>query len=397
MRLRSVLAAAFILGILAVGVLTLVGRHPFETFWQKIRRESPHQRYARSLTEGGLAHTALATEWLAAATRAVQSPVALAVPFTEEALLDPARPVSLGYAVTLKRGQTLSVQVTVETDTPGRVFIDLFPPGARPETRAVASATIDENALSHDARQSGVYVLRVQPELLRGGHVRVTSAPAPSLRFPVSGGGARNIQSVYGDARDAGSRRHEGVDIFAPRGTPVVAASDGFVRSGENALGGRVVWLWDMPRGIRVYYAHLDEQLVRSGAFVRAGDTIGTVGNTGNARTTAPHLHFGIYVGGEGAIDPDPFIRPLSATPAGPQLKTSVLGAWARTRRPAALRASPVATAPVVGTLPRASVVRVEGTLGAWVRTTSGGQTVFLDAREVAVEGPPPQRSPLSP
>jgi murein DD-endopeptidase MepM/ murein hydrolase activator NlpD len=386
MRLRSVLLAALALGSLAVVVLALAGRHPFQGVWQSIRRESPHQRYARSLAEGGLAHTALATEWLAAATRAVQKPVVLSVPFAEAALLDPARQVSLGYAVTLKRGQTLSVQVTVETDTPGHVFIDLFPPGAQPETRAVASAALDETALSHDARQSGVYVLRVQPELLRGGHVRVTSAPAPSLRFPVSGGGARHIQSVFGDARDAGSRRHEGVDIFAPRGTPVVAASDGFVRNGENTLGGRVVWLWDMSRGIRVYYAHLDEQLVRTGAFVRAGDTIGTVGNTGNARTTAPHLHFGIYAGGEGAIDPDAFIRPLSATAAHPHLKTAVLGAWGRARRPTALRASPAATAPVVGTLPRAAVVRVEGTLGQWVRTTTAGQTLFVDAREVAVE-----------
>lgn len=387
MRLRSILAAAVILGLTAAVTLTVVGRRPFQALWQKIRQETPHQRYARSLAEGGLAQTALATDWLAAATRAVRNPVGLGLPFAEEAFLDPARPVSLGYAVTLKRGQTLSVQVAVETDTPGHVFIDLFPPGAGPDTRAVASAAIDDSALSHDARQSGVYVLRVQPELLRGGHLRVTSAPAPSLRFPVSGGGARSIQSVFGDARDAGSRRHEGVDIFAPRGTPVVAASDGFVRSGENTLGGRVVWLWDMPRGIRVYYAHLDAQLVTTGAFVRAGDTIGTVGNTGNARTTAPHLHFGIYAGGEGAIDPDAFIRPLSATPADPHLRTSALGAWARTRRATALRASPVATALVVGTLPRAAVVRVEGTLGAWVRTTSGGQTVFLDAREVAVEG----------
>jgi murein DD-endopeptidase MepM/ murein hydrolase activator NlpD len=131
----------------------------------------------------------------------------------------------------------------------------------------------------------------------------------------VSGAGAASIQSGYGAARDAGRRRHEGVDIFAPRGTPVVAASDGFVvKVGENALGGRVVWLWDMSRGVTIYYAHLQEQLVTTGAFVRAGDTLGTVGNTGNARTTAPHLHFGIYARGEGALDPDAFIRPAPVT-----------------------------------------------------------------------------------
>ena len=386
MRLRPVLAVALVVGVVVVAALTVLRWQRFEVIWQKVRPETPHQRYTRALLEGGLAHTALATEWLAAATRALQTPAALSVPFTEEALMDAARPVSLGYAVPLKRGQTLTVQVTVETDTPGRVFVDLFPPGTGPETQPVASAEGDGNALSYDARQSGTYVLRVQPELLRGGRLRVTSTPTPSLRFPVSGGGARNIQSVYGDARDAGSRRHEGVDIFAPRGTPVLATSDGFVRTGENTLGGRVVWLWDLSRGVSVYYAHLERQLVRTGAFVRAGDVIGTVGNTGNARTTAPHLHFGIYARGEGAIDPDPFIRPVTATPAAADLEPSALGASARTRRPTALRASPSPTAPIVATLPRAAAVRVEGTLGAWVRTTTRSRPAFVEAREVAID-----------
>src|SRR3989442_735170 len=81
-------------------------------------------------------------------------------------------------------------------------------------------------SLSHEARESGVYVLRIQPELLRGGHMKVTSQPTPSLHFPVAGAGAHNIQSLYGVARDGGRRRHEGVDIFASRGTPVLAGSD---------------------------------------------------------------------------------------------------------------------------------------------------------------------------
>jgi hypothetical protein len=194
-------------------------------------------------------------DWLAAATRALQQPVAVSVPFVEEALVDPARPSSLGYAVTLARGQTLTVQVSVATDTPGRVFVDLFEPNTNrlSTSRPVASAPEDQTELSHEAQRSGTYLLRVQPELLRGGHLRVTSTPAPSLQFPVSGGGASNIQSDYGDARDGGRRSHEGVDIFAPRGTPVVASSDGIVTQvGENRLGGRVVWVWNPARGTRV-------------------------------------------------------------------------------------------------------------------------------------------------
>ena len=182
-----------------------------------------------------------------------------------------------------------------------------------PTRRAVASARQGEAFLSHEARGSGVYILRIQPELFRGGHLRVTSAPAPSLHFPVPGAGTANIQSIYGDEREAGRRSHEGIDIFAPRGTPVLAASDGFVTAvGQNRLGGNVVWVWNPSRGVRLYYAHLQDQLVRAGTFVKAGDTLGTVGNTGNAKTTPPHLHFGIYARGDGGIDPEPFIRPMA-------------------------------------------------------------------------------------
>jgi peptidoglycan LD-endopeptidase LytH len=387
MRRPSVVAVVFAVAAMAVTVATLDWRR-IQSAWQNLRPETPHQRYARSLLEGGLADTALATEWLAAATRALQQPTSLAVPFTEDALVDPARPVSLGYAVSLKRGQRLDALVTVATDTPGRVFVDLFEPDAdRGSTqRPAASAQEGETVLSHEAGRSGVYILRIQPELLRGGHVRVTSATAPSLRFPVSGGGAAHIQSVYGDARDAGRRSHEGVDIFAPRGTPVLAASDGIVtKVDENRLGGKVVWVWSPSRGVRLYYAHLQDQLVRTGSFVTAGDPLGTVGNTGNAKTTAPHLHLGIYARGDGAIDPDAFIRPVSAAVANPEVQTSALGEWAQTRRPVSLRASPSRDAPVVDTLPAARAVRIEGAVGHWIRTTAGGHLAFLPARDIAI------------
>jgi peptidoglycan LD-endopeptidase LytH len=387
MRRRAAVLAALAVAVMAMAVTRFDWR-TLQSAWQKLRPESPHQRYARSLREGDLAHTALATEWLTAATRALQQPTTLAIPFTEDALVDPARPVSLGYAVSLKRGQRLDAHVTVATDTPGRVFVDLFEPHDNDGShhRPVASALEDETVLSHEARRDGVYTLRIQPELLRGGHVRVTSAPAPSLRFPVSGGQAANIQSEYGDVRDAGRRSHEGVDIFAPRGTPVVAASDGVVTNvGENRLGGKVIWVWSPSRGVRLYYAHLQDQLIRTGTFVTAGDILGTVGNTGNARTTAPHLHFGIYARGEGAIDPAAFIRPVSTTATHPEVRTSALGEWAHTRRPVSLRASPSGDAPVVDTLPPARAIRVEGAIGRWVRTTAGGRLAFVAARDVVI------------
>src|SRR5690606_11079602 len=114
-----------------------------------------------------------------------------------------------------------------------------------------------------------------------------------SLEFPVAGGGKRDIGSVFGDPRDGGARSHEVVDIFAPRGTPVLAAADGFIRQARNTpTGGLVIWQSDASSDLTYYYAHLDELHAREGTYVRAGETIGTVGNTGNARGVRPHLHF---------------------------------------------------------------------------------------------------------
>lgn len=95
----------------------------------------------------------------------------------------------------------------------------------------------------------------------------------------------------------SGGRRHQGVDMFAARGTPVYAVAAGTIsRVGNNRLGGLVVDLVDGD-GHRYYYAHLDAQLVRRGQRVAAGDVIGTVGNTGNARGGPDHLHFEMHHG----------------------------------------------------------------------------------------------------
>ena len=392
MRGRYFVALAFVGAAVGVGLLTFLGWEPFDAVRQKLKPETAHERYTRSLLESGLADTALAREWLAAAGRSLQNPVPLTAPFTEQALIDPARPLGLGYAVELERGQAFTVTVDVQTDVPGRVFIDLFDPAAAgsSEPRPVASARDAETTLSHDARASGRYVLRIQPELLRGGRVRITSAPSPSLAFPVKDAKPQSIRSVFGDPRDAGVRRHEGVDIFAPRGTPVVAATDGLVvRVGESEKGGRVVWLLDPLRGVSLYYAHLDAQHVSAGDVVRTGETLGTVGNTGNARGTPPHLHFGIYARGEGAIDPEAFIRPVPAAATSPAVSASILGGWGTARRRAPLRASPSSDAPVVGTLGPESPIRIEGTLGPWVRTTvTDGATAFVETRALDLRPP---------
>src|SRR5690606_5480939 len=77
---------------------------------------------------------------------------------------------------------------------------------------------------------------------------------------------------------------------------PVLAATDGVILSVRHTpIGGKVIWMRPDGEDVELYYAHLDRQDVRPGERVRAGDQIGLVGNTGNARGTSPHLHFGVY------------------------------------------------------------------------------------------------------
>lgn len=145
---------------------------------------------------------------------------------------------------------------------------------------------------------------------------RLAAMPAPaSLAMPVEGVRAASLRDSWHAPRDGGGRRHEGLDIFAPRGRPVRSATEGIVmRVGTNRLGGQVVWVMG-PGGQRHYYAHLDRFAgVRAGQRVEAGTVLGYVGTTGNARGTPPHLHYGIYTV-RGPISPYPLlVRNASAT-----------------------------------------------------------------------------------
>lgn len=138
---------------------------------------------------------------------------------------------------------------------------------------------------------------------------RLAAMPAPqSLAMPVDGVHRTALRDNWHAPRDGGARRHEGLDIFAPRGRPVRAATEGIVLDvGNNRLGGQVVWVLG-PGGQRHYYAHLDRfSDVRRGQRVASGNVLGYVGTTGNARGTPPHLHYGIYTNA-GAINPYPLL-----------------------------------------------------------------------------------------
>jgi murein DD-endopeptidase MepM/ murein hydrolase activator NlpD/SH3-like domain-containing protein len=317
-----------------------------------------------------LHETALGRDWFAAGNDALTNATPVDLPLRETGYLAPDDPAARAWRFDLAHGRRLVIEVETIAADPFRIYLDLFALRGDPaEPRLVASA--DEGAvhLAFEPDRSGTFVLRLQPELLRGGRFTITQEAVATLTFPIEGRDGRGIASSFGDPRDGGGREHQGIDIFAPRGTPVVAAAEGRVSSvTTNELGGNVVWV-RAARGQSHYYAHLDERLVSPGAYVRAGEPIGTVGNTGNARTTAPHLHFGIYQRGSGAIDPFPFVFAGAAGPAQVTASTDALGSWRRVPgRNVRLRAGPDLTAPVVHELPPHTVVRIEGAVRDWYR-----------------------------
>jgi murein DD-endopeptidase MepM/ murein hydrolase activator NlpD len=338
---------------------------------------TPHERYERGLREAGLDQTALGSDWVTAASAALDGAVPIAAPYHEESYLDPREAMAAGYRVGLKRGQRITARFDSEPDSSYRVFFDMFviPTGSSRKPTLLASADSVAREIDYVARRDGDYLVRIQPELLRGGRYSITIVVGPSLAFPVQAHDTTAIRSWYGDPRDGGRRRHEGLDIFAPRWTPVLAAADGVVRSTRpNRLGGNVVWLRD-DLGRSLYYAHLQRQNVRRGQRVHAGDTLGFVGNSGNARTTPPHLHFGVYQ--RGSFDPFPALYQPPSAPVMFVGDTAVIGTVARVNRAKArVRALPTSRAPILTELSLHTPIQVEAGSGGWYRIALPDGTV---------------------
>ena len=120
-----------------------------------------------------------------------------------------------------------------------------------------------------------------------------TSLPK-HLPIPVQGVTRGQLVDTWGNARSQG-RSHEGIDILAKRGTPVLSATDGFIsKITRYGAGGNAITIVSYALS-QHYYAHLDRfGSYKMGDPVKMGDVLGYVGSTGNAST--PHLHYGIYL-----------------------------------------------------------------------------------------------------
>lgn len=363
MKLLSVATATL---LLLSGCTPYLGERP-------VARHSGSQRdrYESEILKSQLGKSPLYHAWVAEGRRALRDGLSIRPSFREIVHFSAEDATAIGYRLELRRGQRVRVRLERGSYS-SHLFAEMFEEigMSQPIYRLVHSASPRASEFSFEANVDGVHVLRFQPELMRGGEVTITLSTAAGLVFPVLGKNSRAIGSYFGDSRDGGKREHEGIDIFATRGTAVVAVADGVITNVANTrIGGLVVWQHDAERGVDYYYAHLQSQHVRVGDFVRAGVAVGTVGNTGNARTTPPHLHFAVYRPGRMAINPVPFIFDAPGDVVAPVLvDLTPLGGWTQTTRSSTLHASPAKAARVVATLPPQTRLRVLGAVREWHR-----------------------------
>lgn len=348
--------------------------------WKKI----PHEEYGDKIKNAGLQETELGRRWFAAAEQSINSPLLVSIPYSEKGYFPAEEPKAAGIAFNAKRGERLTISVSKKPVAGFALYLDLWRYVSGEKPSLLLAADTSATSINYDTDKDGKYIVRLQPELLKGGEYTFTINAGPSLAFPVTGKVKSSIGSLWGDNRDEGIRKHEGIDIFAPKRTLLVAAATGVVtRTGENALGGKVVFLAPENTDYTVYYAHLDEQLVEPGQRVNVGDTIGLMGNTGNAKTTSPHLHFGIYTN-IGAVDPLPFVNRTAKSPEKISASLANINAWVRNNKPVTLVH---AAAEEIGPPPALdlnTLLKVEAVSGNWYKVSlPSGEKGFIASSNV--------------
>ena len=190
----------------------------------------------------------------------------------------------------------------------------------RREAEAKAAAAAAQEAADRarlEAEARAAEAARRLLEETRDREARAARPVLPGLPGPLAGplnkgpwlcpiqGGA-TFTNDWGFPR-SGGRRHQGNDLFAARGTPVVASVSGSYRRSQNGLGG-VTYYLQGDDGNTYYGAHMAGYGPVGPGRVPQGAVLGFVGNSGNARGTSPHLHFEIRPGGGGPVNPYPTV-----------------------------------------------------------------------------------------
>ncbi len=352
MRLKTI--SVSLLGLL----LLIVSCQQVEGVFKK---ESPRQKYVEAIKKSPFADNENVQEWITAGKEALEEPVTVSLPFKTKMIFFVDEAGANAWQFELPAGRTLSARLA-NTDEETEIFMGLF---TAQEGEFDLLGFAEDSLISYQLDEDQTLILRVQPEILTEGSAVLTVTGNPSMAFPVQGGDLNDIGGVFGDPRDGGDRQHEGVDIFADWGTPVVAAAAGRASTGRGGLGGKKIWL--RVNGKALYYAHLDSFAIDGSKKVNQGEIIGFVGNSGNARTTPPHLHFGIY--DNGAMNPLPFIKPSLEQPEPISAKTKVFPKWARIDAAKAnVRPLPSTEESPLTTLSSANPVKIIGATGEWYR-----------------------------
>lgn len=259
------------------------------------------------------------------------SPAAGAAPAPAAAVAAPAATASAAATTTTAPAATAAV--TLKVGARGQLVKDL----QRQLRKRGIKVSVD--GAFGPATRTAVKTLQKRMRLARTGIVNAAllkrlgiktrtaaAATAPAVRaiapgaspylkvFPVSGD--YSYSDDFGAARHQG--RHEGVDIMADRDTPLVAVDDVTVKRmtrTETGLGG--IWVWLVRAdGTEYYYAHMASIApgIDVGTKLTAGQVVGGVGNTGDARYGATHLHFEVHPGGGAATDPYPHLVAVDPT-----------------------------------------------------------------------------------
>lgn len=295
------------------------------TSCQTIFNISPYESYVKSLESSGISKSTMGKKWISSGQNALLNPnESVKLPFKSEIFFREIAPNAISYRLNYQENAKLTFKVTSKGKDNNGVYVDIFEDN--PNKSRVKNFYVKDTIFVYEDNNTQNLILRIQPQLLVNQYVAIEIIENPKLAFPVKNGSNKDIQSFWGVERDGGQRRHEGVDIFNKKGTPIVAVEDGTIARVEtNILGGKVVWQRLGLFGQSIYYAHLDSQTVSSGQAVKKGDIVGFMGNTGNAKYTASHLHFGIYTG-SGAIDPLLYIQQRDTIPGKLKLSGKYLG-----------------------------------------------------------------------
>ena len=295
------------------------------TSCQTIFNISPYESYLKSLESSGISKSSMGKKWISSGQNALLNPnESIKLPFKSEIFFREIIPTAISYRLKYEENAKLTFKISSKGKENNGVYVDVFE--NNPNKNRVKNLYVKDTIFVYENNNTQNLILRIQPQLLVNQYVTLEIIENPKLAFPVKNGANKDIQSYWGVAREGGFRKHEGVDIFNKKGTPILAVEDGTIARVETTnLGGKVVWQRLGMFGQSIYYAHLDSQAVSVGQTVKKGDIVGFMGNTGNAKTTPSHLHFGIYTG-SGAIDPILYILKRDTIPAKLKLGEKYLG-----------------------------------------------------------------------